>query len=64
MGVAVDLDPIPAWEWPKLLHDLVSRYGSHAVYDIGMKVLGFPATWVGLASELHAIKQALVSQSH
>jgi hypothetical protein len=32
--------------WPESLRDVVKQHGGERVYDVGLKVLGYPPTWL------------------
>lgn len=45
-----------------MLGKLVRVYGTEAVADIGLRTLGFPASWVTHGSEVVRIGAALVKE--
>ena len=49
--------------WPKILGPLVSEYGPDAVWDIGMRVLGYPVGWVHRSDEVLKVSRALKGET-
>lgn len=47
------------------MHGLVMRYGSEAVYDVGLKTLGFPPNWsFPSGKQVWQLTQALEETNH
>lgn len=48
--------------WPKVMQNLVEAYGSEAVWEAGIKIHGYPPTWINEGS--NAVKVAEAIESH
>lgn len=46
-------------EWPAQLRHLVQSYGVSRVWDVGLRVLGFPPIWVHATAEAELVLTAL-----
>jgi hypothetical protein len=59
-GEGQSADPWAAG-WPACLHRLVEEYGAEQVWECGLRVLGFPPTFVHTADEMRRVKAAIAS---
>ncbi len=39
--------------------NLILNYGKQKIFDAGIKILGFPGTWITHQNEIDAIKNSL-----
>lgn len=46
-------------EWPAQLRFLIESYGFARVWEAGLRVLGFPPTWIHATNEAEAVLAAL-----
>jgi len=49
--------------WPESLRDVVKQHGGERVYDVGLRVLEYPPTWLSEADKAKQVIEAVKQEA-